>query len=121
MNDQVVTTLIIAFFATLPPTLAAVGALIVALRNVRKTEQVSVRTDQIHEATNGNLSAVREQLQATQLENQQLRAELRLKPREHRTPATVAIAPADALLKRLLLMEAQLRSVQERLSADAAE
>jgi hypothetical protein len=48
MSDQV----LIAFAASLAPTLLATATLVVAMRGVRKVEQVARVTEEVHKATN---------------------------------------------------------------------
>lgn len=58
MSDQIVTTLIVAFFASLPPTIAAFAALIVSRSNGHKADAIVKSTDQIHTLANSNLAQV---------------------------------------------------------------
>ena len=58
MSDQVLTTLIIAFFASLAPTIAAFAALIVSRGTDKKTDGLIHTTTEIHTLTNSNLAAV---------------------------------------------------------------
>lgn len=82
MTDQLVSQIITAVCYTLPPTLAALAALLQGRANnrqtddqtvqieaktdklVEKTSAIITRTEQIHEQTNGNLTLLKAQLQA---------------------------------------------------------
>lgn len=58
MTDQTTQTLIIAFFASLAPTLAVLVTLVVSLSNGRKANSLQETTTQIHALTNSNLAKV---------------------------------------------------------------
>lgn len=63
MSDQVITTLIIAFFASLPPTIAAFAALMVSRTTDHKSDILLDKTTEIHTMANGNLTRVTAELQ----------------------------------------------------------
>lgn len=58
MSDQIITTLIIAFFASLAPTIAAIAALMVSRDTDHKVDASAKTIEQIHVLTNSNLTQV---------------------------------------------------------------
>ena len=73
MIDPTLLTVITVFLSATPPTVAAVGALIVGLRNSRKADVASneadvaaKQTSEIHTMTNSNLSEVKTELKVAQ-------------------------------------------------------
>lgn len=58
MNENI----ILALIATVPPTLMALAALVVSLKNSRKSDVIIEKSDVIHELTNSNLTSVKEAL-----------------------------------------------------------
>jgi len=60
MSDPVQLALITA----VPPTLAALAALIVGIRNTHKATAIITKADEIHTLTNSNLTAVKADLVA---------------------------------------------------------
>lgn len=76
MTEQIATTLIIAFFASLPPTIAAVASLVIATRNGAKSDRIIATTGEIHTATNGALAKMRLDLEMAQGQINQLQSML---------------------------------------------
>lgn len=79
MTDQQLTIII----SSIPVTLAAVGALIVAVINARKTAAVEAKVDAVHVLSNDNLSKATDALAA---------ANLTIKHLEHLNTALVSPA-----------------------------
>lgn len=52
----------IALIVSVAPTLAALGALIIGLRNTKKSDTIIKKADEIHTLTNSNLTNVKESL-----------------------------------------------------------
>jgi len=68
-------TVMLAFIASIAPTIAAIAAMVIGLRNTRETKKVEAKTDtiiekaaEIHTLTNSNLSAVTKALELAQAE-----------------------------------------------------
>ncbi len=62
MTDN--TTIIIAGFVALPPTIAAVAAFWQGKKSSEKATVIIEKTEQIHDLTNSNLTAIKKQLAA---------------------------------------------------------
>lgn len=69
----------IALIAGLPPTLAAVGTLVVSLRNSQKhddektkVDEISTKADEIHVLVNSNMTEIKAKLAASELRVQKL-------------------------------------------------
>lgn len=52
----------IAVLAAIPPTVMAFAALVQSVRNGRKADTISTKTEQIHVLTNSNLTSVKADL-----------------------------------------------------------
>lgn len=64
----------IAIVVGLPPTIAAIGAIIVGVRNSRKAAVIIAKADEIHATTNSNLTRVTDELMKANAEIGNLRA-----------------------------------------------
>lgn len=64
MSDTAITTILVALFACIPPTLVALAALRSSRAHEKKTDQVIAKVDEVHVSTNGSLTKANEALAA---------------------------------------------------------
>ncbi len=67
MSEQTIANVIVAFFAVVPPTIAALAAFAQSWRNGKKS-------DEIHVLVNSNMAAVKAELAAAKIEIADLRS-----------------------------------------------
>lgn len=58
MSDSTITTVLVAFFACLPPTLLALAALMSSRTNTAKADVIVAKVAEVHSLTNSQLTAV---------------------------------------------------------------
>lgn len=63
-----------AIVTALPPTLVALGTLIVAWRNSNKSDKIEKKSEEIHVLVNSNLTAVKAELAEAKLQIAQLQS-----------------------------------------------
>ncbi len=73
LTEQVV----LAISAAIPPTVAAIGAIIISLRTDKKADVIAKSTEQIEHHVNSGLTDLREELREARVTIAQLNAKLK--------------------------------------------